>query len=948
MDSERWQRLRELFDAALEMEASDRPEFVEQSCAGDTELQATLESLIEHSVETGSTFDQALIGAVDLDSSIPGNLDLQGRSLGCYRIIEKIGEGGMGEVYRATDTRLRREVAVKVLPTTVAMDPDRLARFEREARSVAALSHPNILEIHDVGTDDGIHYAVTELLEGQTLRQRLPGKGMPWQKAAEIGAAIAAGVAAAHGKGIVHRDLKPENVFITADGRVKVLDFGLARIETEVSSEAETETLTPAGTVAGTIMGTPGYMAPEQVRGKPADQRSDIFALGCILYEMVTGRRAFSGDTTPDIMAAILKEEPPRPSAAGATLPVDLERAINRCLEKSPEARYQSAADLAYNLRSTATDAVVPMATPTGEVRPIARRRWPTAVAVAMVIAAASVVAWLILSPGEESLIGKPAPPQASSSPFLEEWLVAVEPFENRSGDPTLDPVGRTLTDRVMEGLARIGQGLESLTPVTVLAADAGGAGGFPDEDPSGSIGRLLVTGFYSDRDALLDVTVQVRDPDTRGVLYSTGTVEVTRRADGDQLAPLLDKLTGAVATHVRVRLQNVSHVPADAVLREFVGGVEDMWSRRDRSGIDRVTNALELDPEYLEPAVWMAGASLLQARPEKAAPFIDHISLRHQRLTGYEALYLAVLEAWRDGAPARALQAARELQRIAPHDFIVRLVHARFAMHLGEYEEAVATLDGVVESVPRAYEVLRRLMLRQRLYSYHELGWFDELLVLARPLRHELPSDTSVYAAEATALAALGRLDELAETVAACEGVPGGECDAASVLWQASWHLAAYGHRDAARSYGLRSVEIYRSRMEVGAMDCDNYVLCALRAAELWAEYGECAREMMERSEEGSYEHANAFCSLGIAKASLGDRAGAEEIMRQLVTEEYFLFAGHVAAYLGELDRAVEYLKRGVASEASSGYGQFRRWNLDLEPLWDYPPFREMVGWED
>ena len=215
--------------------------------------------------------------------------DLIGRTLGHYRIVEKIGAGGMGEVYRAHDERLDRDVAIKVMHQKVAQDAERLARFEREANAVAKLAHPNVLEIWDFGTEDGVTYAVTELLEGQNLRARIPTSGLPWQKVVEIGAAIADGLAAAHGKGIVHRDLKPENVFVTSDGRVKVLDFGLARVLQEVLPEAETATLTPAGTETGTIMGTVGYMAPEQVKGRPADHRSDVFALGCVLYEMLTG-----------------------------------------------------------------------------------------------------------------------------------------------------------------------------------------------------------------------------------------------------------------------------------------------------------------------------------------------------------------------------------------------------------------------------------------------------------------------------------------------------------------------------------------------------------------------------------------------------------------------------------------------------------------------------------
>ena len=877
----------------------------------------------------------------------------RGDSLGRYQVLGPLGAGGMGEVYRARDTDLAREVAVKVLPTSVATDPDRLERFQREARAVAALSHPNILEIFDVGTHNGVQYAVTELLEGQTLRERLPAKGLPWQKVVEIGAGIADGLAAAHGKGIVHRDLKPENVFVTSDGRVKVLDFGLARIETEISPEAETATLTPAGTVTGTIMGTPGYMAPEQVRGKTADHRSDIFALGCVLYELVVGKRAFGGDTTPDTMAAILKEEPPRPSTTGVALPIDLERTIHRCLEKSPEARFQSAADLAYNLKSTATGSAVPMATPTGEVRPVTRRWWPVAVAVAVavavVIAGASIVAWLNLRSGGGSATEAPVPLEVSPSPFLEGWRVVVEPFDNRTGDPALDSIGRTLTDRAMESLARITQGLESLTPVAVLAADASGVAGLPDERPSQRIGRLLVTGSYSRRGEALEVSIQVRDPDTLGVLYSTGAVVDSQNAGGAEFDSSLEKVTGAVAIHVHVRLENVSYVPDYTVFREFLGGVEAGWSRGTFTMGDGIDRAFEMDPEFLEPVFWKTGIALRLSRPEEAAPWIDHIRLRLQRLTEYETLRLAMFEAELDKAPARAIQAARDLQRIAPHDFAARLYRARYARDLGANEEVVETLTDVIDHLPRPYGYLRRTIPRQLMLSYHELGLFEESLALARRLRGEMPGNTQMYTYEANALAALGRLDEIGEIVEACEKVPGGGCDAAFVLGQVAWNLAAHGHREPARSHALRGVEMYRSRMEEsGTTGFDEAFLYALRAAELWDEYGRHARLGLEQLQEGSHGHTYARCTIGMAAAHLGDRAEAEAIMAKFVTEENFVYAGYVAAHLGELDRAVQYLKLSVASKSNVNYDQFVRWDLDIEPLWNYPPFREMVGWDD
>ena len=275
-----------------------------------------------------------------------------GITLDHYRITAKLGEGGMGEVYRAHDQRLDRDVAIKVIHQDVAQDPDRLARFEREARTVGKLAHPNILEIWDFGTADGVTYAVTELLEGSNLRERIPAGGVGWQKAVEIGASVAEGLAAAHGKGIVHRDLKPENIFLTEDGRTKVLDFGLARMLEPVREDAETATLTPAGTVPGTVLGTVGYMAPEQVKGEGADARSDIFALGCVLYEMLAGHQAYRRKSTAETQAAILKEEPPPLSATGVALPAEFEGIVRRCLEKTPGARFQSAKDLAFALRS--------------------------------------------------------------------------------------------------------------------------------------------------------------------------------------------------------------------------------------------------------------------------------------------------------------------------------------------------------------------------------------------------------------------------------------------------------------------------------------------------------------------------------------------------------------------------------------------------------------------
>ena len=274
-----------------------------------------------------------------------------GSKLGPYEIQSPLGAGGMGEVYRARDARLNRDVAIKILPASFSADPDRLARFAQESRAAAALNHPNILSIFDIGEENGAPYVVSELLEGETLRDRLRDGAIPSRKTLDYARQIASGLAAAHEKGIVHRDLKPENIFITDDGWAKILDFGLAKFtrpEADASGEAPTQQV--AGTDAGTVMGTVGYMSPEQVRGKPADARSDIFSFGAILYEMLSGKRAFHGDSPVDTMSAILKEDPPDLTETNRNVAPALERIVRHCLEKNPAERFQSARDVAFNL----------------------------------------------------------------------------------------------------------------------------------------------------------------------------------------------------------------------------------------------------------------------------------------------------------------------------------------------------------------------------------------------------------------------------------------------------------------------------------------------------------------------------------------------------------------------------------------------------------------------
>jgi serine/threonine-protein kinase len=330
-----------------------------------------------------------------------------GFRLGPYEILSLLGAGGMGEVYQARDRKLDRFVAIKILPESVAADPGRLGRFEREAKSIAALSHPNILAIHDFGTHKGISYAVMELLEGETLREKLDAGPIHPKQAVDYALQITRGLSAAHEKGIVHRDLKPENLFVGKDGHLKILDFGLAKREAPVGAGEESGAETASGhTKAGTILGTAGYMSPEQVRGHSADRRSDIFSFGAVLYEMLTGRRAFRRDTAIETMNAVLKEEPPGLAGSAPGVLLALERVVRHCLEKNPAERFQSARDIAFAL-------------------------------------------------GEASASSAAGAAESGSGRSIRSLVVL--PFENRSGDPAQEFFSDGMTDALIADLAQIG-----------------------------------------------------------------------------------------------------------------------------------------------------------------------------------------------------------------------------------------------------------------------------------------------------------------------------------------------------------------------------------------------------------------------------------------------------------------------------------------------------------
>ena len=462
---------------------------------------------------------------------------ISGTKLGPYEIVAPLGAGGMGEVYRARDTRLDRTVAVKVLPESLSNNADRLQRFEQEARVLSTLSHPNLLSIYDVGAQAGTHYLVSEFLEGQTLRGVMGADPLPSRKVSEYALQIANGLSAAHDKGIVHRDLKPENIFVTGDDHVKILDFGLAKQSQDVAAlTGSNATLTtPALTAAGTVMGTVGYMSPEQVRGQTVDHRSDIFSLGAILYEMATGSRAFKGDSGVETMNAILKEDPPEIDATKLKISPGLERIVRHCLEKNPANRFQSAHDLAFAIGALSGSSS--SATLAAVAAPRNKMLLPWLAAAAMAAIALIAIALLLKPRAPAERVEFAIPIQQDSS------HLAISPDGLMLAFVSVDPT----SGASVLGVQRIGS-----PTVSILAGTEGAA--YPFWSPDDSYVAFFAEGKLKKIPAAGGVA-QVLAPATFGrggswgrkgvIIYSPQAAGWMWRvnADGTNAAPLTDKM---------------------------------------------------------------------------------------------------------------------------------------------------------------------------------------------------------------------------------------------------------------------------------------------------------------------------------------------------------------------------------------------------------------------
>jgi serine/threonine protein kinase/tetratricopeptide (TPR) repeat protein len=612
-----------------------------------------------------------------------------GTTIGPYQVIAKLGEGGMGEVYRARDSRLQRQVAIKTLASHAAADPHFHERFDREARAVAALSHPNILAIHDVGTHEGIPYVAVELLEGETLRSRIGTSPLPLSIVRDYAVQIGRGLAAAHDRGIVHRDLKPENIFVTRDAQIKLLDFGLA---TEPERDGGDDP-TRAQTDRGVLLGTPGYMSPEQARGERTDARADIFSFGCVLYEMVSGRRAFIGDSRIETLHAILKEHPPDLASLRADVSPTLDRAIRRCLEKAPEGRFQTARDLVFTLESLADGSERRITAAATALPPRGASKGTQASIAAVLVLAGSAVVWWSLPrtrPAET--------PAASSAPAAElPRLLAVLPFEN------ISPNGKGtfaagMTEEVTNQLSK-------LSALRVVSRTA--LAGF--KDPRAELPRVVrelgigsvVGGTVREDGSRVRVNVELIDAQSRQVIWS----EQFDREGVDVFAAQTDialgiarALKASVTLDEQARLgkRPTSSVAAYELFIRTRTPPGKTSEERMKNAVDLLHEAIAVDPQFAAAYSEIANRSYFQAAYGDLSAF------------------------------ARGMDAANKALAIDPQ---LASAHHGLAMNLHQ----VGRLQEALRSHRKAIELNPSSGLNDLSFSEATAGHYDEALKYAK-----------------------------------------------------------------------------------------------------------------------------------------------------------------------------------------------------------------------
>jgi serine/threonine protein kinase/tetratricopeptide (TPR) repeat protein len=724
--------------------------------------------------------------------------DLSDRTLGHHRILGHLGSGGMGQVYVAEDEKLGRQVALKVLPPELVADRERLQRFEREARTLATLSHPNVVTVHSIEEVEGIRFITMERIEGRTLRQLIPEQGLPIARLFELAIPMVDAIAAAHRKGVTHRDLKPDNVMVDEDGRVKVLDFGLAKVTGGMTAATDEAQATASVTQDGRIIGTVAYMSPEQAQGQAVDHRSDIFSLGVLLFEMATGRRPFEGENNLSVLSSILKDTPPTASEVRTDLPRPLERMIRRALEKRPEDRYQSALDLRKDLedlrRDIETGELLSLHTSAsglrGPAEPSSRSTWwrPAGMALVVAVVALGATWWWSSSEPSDAVLA-PVPGVVDTRPSL-----AVFYFDNITGDPAIDWLRIGLTDMLVTNLSQ-STGIRVLGTSRLYelleesdALDAARVSAEVIREVAGQAGvKTALVGSFVQAGETLRISVRLQDA-ASGELISSDSVE----GEGDDaLFGLVDDLTRRVrgelgAASVAGAAANVDlrEVTTDSIeaYRHYAEGYILHERGQDREALPRLEKAVELDPSFGMALAKLAVVHGNLQNPREAEDYARRAFERVDQLPARERYYIQGVYYSKDVATLeQAVEAYGMAVERFPDHTAARNNLAQILVLLERQDEAIAHFEALRRQgmrFPGTYDSLAK--------AYAWVGRADEGLAVLRGFAGEQPDSVAAQLNLANYLVGLGEAEEALRVVEVAERLDPGNLEAARVRWAA------------------------------------------------------------------------------------------------------------------------------------------------------------------
>jgi serine/threonine protein kinase len=816
-------------------------------------------------------------------------LAMIGRTISHYRILEKLGEGGMGVVYKAEDTTLRRTIALKVLPPGMTKDPTAKERFLQEARAAAALNHPGICTVYEIGEADNASFIAMECVDGGSLRKALGSGRLTPSQVLDMGLQVAAALREAHSKGVVHRDIKPDNIMVTPDGRVKITDFGLARL---AGSTLLTRT--------GTTLGTAAYMSPEQARGESVDERSDVWSLGVVLYEMATGRQPFVAEHVHAVLYSVLNRDPAPPSSIADGLPPGFDAVISKALTKEREGRYQTAENLLEDLNTLRSGEQV-------TIRAISTKH----------------------GHGSATATGRRGD-QADAVP-----RVLVCEFENRTGDPSRDEMGREIAEHIVEGITRMGI-LEAIPTV----GPVGDSGGVSNAD-------YVVSGSYRIRRDSLALHADVGDVRRNKALY------VIRTALGDEEEhDVIDRLRSRIMGGLAMAVQPPTYghdrtrPPLYEAYSEQILG-QSAWGRGNiAEAIGHYEHAAEIDPTFLPPVIALtfpfAGAA-------RAKSLVQSLLARRDEWSPTENLWIDYRAADLRGDLRVMMRCLRELIATDPGHPGIRSEAMHTAVSLGRPREATEHFEAL--DYERLAAEVGPLAKAEFVYwgvqAYHLLGEDDHALELARETIEEFPEDGGLREMQITTLAALGRRQDLSAAIDEWLQVATqvGMYNPVYTMHHVIGELRTHGYAEEAGELAHRIVQWY------GSQDTDDVSVRARKAIALY-----CAEEWEEAAvllEHLLLEPPDSETIRGTLAAIAARRGDREEALRLLgeppessapwVAAGHTLWRARIAALLGEQQRAVDLLQAAIAEGALAVPAE-AHYHMDFEPLRDYPPFQEFV----